>query len=310
MQALGSPFLQNHGLRLLRAARAVVASPGDGTAAGSFRVETDRLEQRHAVGVSCTDLLASAAEVEASRLTIGERLEPSPAHRQGFDWLASRLGADDAYELMGILTFLAFITDHPCEWFAKLAESAAHDTEPWKHMAVPQILDRLGWTDGVERYLDLVAAGEPVGTPYVANWLGEAARRLGRWLLLEVLGRPAVHLSELDESRLRRVFPPVNVYPSRAGGMIIHRNGVALDADSGFAGDALSDVALVGAAALLLGRSEPSYCNHERCPVHPTATCRHWYAPPDTETGHQACHFIKAFTHWAGTDPVSAYGRR
>ena len=127
-QALGSPFLANHGLRLGRAAYAVVS--GDGVEA--FAAEAGRLGQPHPSGVSCEDLLESAAELEANRLEGSlsrlshraqlDRLYPDPAapQRRGFEHLAGRIGDDDACELLALLTFLAFIHDDPCAWVPQL----------------------------------------------------------------------------------------------------------------------------------------------------------------------------------------------
>ena len=124
--------------------------------------------------------------------------------------------------------------------------------EIFKSLEVAQILDRLEWADEFNGYWDRVAAevGQPVGTPYIVDPLREAMRRLGRSALLETLARPSAHLNALPEPELRAVQPPVMVFPSRTGGLVHQRNGLALD-DPGFVGRALADVAIFGAAERL-----------------------------------------------------------
>jgi len=336
LQALGSPLLQNHGLRLLRAAQAAVSAAGRGfevndAAARDFHREEHFLAQQHSSGLSCVDLLESAAELEANRLDIGagaadgvrlgrnhrallERMHPDPAspRRRAFDFLTGRLGDDDACDLMALLTFLAFIGNDPCAAFIQLAEWAADEPEAWKSLTAAQMIDRLGFGDQFEEYWDAVAAGEPLGTPYVVDPLREAMRRLGRSLLLEVLGRPAFYLPRLDEPQLRAVLPPVMIFPSREGGLVHHLNGVALDVNPAFAGNALAEVAVYGAAQrLTLDRRVPirNYCNHDGCQHHRSSLCHRWYRPPNTHEGHDTCHFVRVFAHYAGIDPAAAWNR-
>ena len=326
MQALGSPFLQSHGLRLLRAAHGVIEDP-KGPRNG-FEAEVRRLTQRHPTGVSCEDLLAAAAEVEANRLMsrpdpalrqlapgavhrlLLAQVHPDPAspHRRGFDHLAARIGDDDACELLPLVTFLAFVHDDPCEAFAHLVDLAQREPEWLKTMTAAQVLDRAGWGDDYEHYWDRVAAGEPIGTPYVVDPLRKAMREHGRSALLELLARPAARLAELSEPQLRAVEPPVIVFPLRHGGLFHHRNGVALD-DHDWAQQALVDVGLYGAAERLTmdRRSQgPSYCTHTGCPHHPTGLCDRWYLPPTTADGHDACSFAPVFVYKAGMEPADA----
>jgi hypothetical protein len=330
VQALGSPFLQNHGLRLIRAAHDVVDHPR--AVDESFAAEAGRLRRPHPSGVSCDDLLEAAAELEANRLASSsdptlelmsvadvhglllQQLHPDPGapQRRGFYHVAERIGADDACDLLPLLTFLAFIHDDPCEAFEYLLQAAEHSAESLKTMTTAQLLDRLGWSDGFEHYWDLVAAGEPVGTPYIADPLREAMQRFGRSQLLEVLSHPSRYLLQLPEHLLRAIQPPVIVFPSRAGGFVHHRNGVALDVDPAFAIKALTDVGLVGAAErLTVAResTEPAYCMHDGCPHHETALCSRWYVPPSTAEGHDACGFIREFTSCAGSDPAAVWAR-
>ncbi len=333
LHVLGSPFLQNQGLRLLRSAHEVLEAVGaDGEAAAEFEREARLLAEPHPLGISCTDLLESATEVEVNRLATSPEVElglrsradmhralleqvpegPGSSRCRGFDWLAARIGDDDAYDLLPLLTFLAFVTQEPCEMFASLASSAAADPETWKEMSAAQILDRLEWSDQYDGYWDLVAAGEPVGTPYVADALNEAMTRLGRSLLLEVLARPAVYLLQLPEHQLRSVLPPVIVYPSQTGGLVRHLNGVALDVDPMFASNALADVAAFGAAERLTLESRgasPAYCYHDGCPHRESGLCHRWYGPPGTSEGHDECLFIRVFAHHTGMDPAVAWSR-
>jgi hypothetical protein len=330
VQALGSPFLHNHGLRILRAAHDVVDAPWNGHE--SFVTEVGRLRRRNSSGLSCEDLLESAAEVEASRLMSasgggGQPVQlamayranlthaysdPDAPQRRGFDYLAERIGDESAYELLALLTFLAFIHDEPCEAFEYLAPVAGQAPEAFRSMSAAQHLDRLEWADGYEQYWDSVAAGEPLGTPYVVEPLREAMRRLGRSALLETIARPGVHLLKLTDDQLRAVEPPVIVFPSREGGLVHHRNGVALGIDPRFTAEALIDVGLYGAAERLTvdrRATEPVYCNHTRCPHRTTGLCRRWYLPPSTADGHNACPFVRRFTDHAASDPAATWAK-
>src|SRR5207245_526178 len=91
MQSLGSQLLQNHGLRLLNAGRAVLeatASGNDGGAAERFAGELRFLTAPSANGLTPSDLLESAAATEAPRLLsqIGFSFSSSPG--PAFDLLA------------------------------------------------------------------------------------------------------------------------------------------------------------------------------------------------------------------------------
>jgi hypothetical protein len=99
--------------------------------------------------------------------------------------------------------------------------------------------------------------------------------------------------------------PPVVVHPSRDGGLVHRLNG--LGRDRRFAGDALADVALVGAARRLVIAPEATYCHHVGCPHHASGLCGHWFNPPDNATGHDDCGFVRAFSHYAGQEPASAW---
>jgi hypothetical protein len=331
LHTLGSPFLHNRGLRLLRAAHAVLETRGeDDTLVSEFIREADGLAEPRPLGISCADLLDSATEVEANRLATSPEVAlglrtPADMHRElldrlgegadsprrrGYEWLAARMGDDDAYDLLPLLTFLAFVTQEPCEMFERLADAAAADPETWKSMSSAQLLDRLEWSDPYDSYWDMIAAREPVGTPYVADTLIEAMTRLGRSLLLELLARPTAYLSQLPEPQLRGVLPPVIVYSAREGGLVHHLNGVALDVDETFASNALADVAAFGAAerlSLAKHGQTSAYCYHDGCPHHESALCHRWFSPPTTDVGHDACHFITVFEHHAGTDPATAW---
>jgi hypothetical protein len=340
IQALGSPFIQDHGLRLVRALHEVVDDPGGGH--NAFVAEAGRLGRRHSSGLSCEDLLESAAEVEASRLMsasiVGDGqvenlvivqpdriaapaqayranlaeayADPDAPQRRGFEHLADRIGDELAYELFAPLTFLAFIHDDPCEAFEYLVSVADDAPEAFASMSAAQHLDLLEWADVHEQCWDRISAGEALGTAYIVEPLREAMRRLGRSALLEVLARPAAHLPTLTENQRRAVEPPVIVFPSRAGGLVYRRSGVALDVDPEFAGKALTEVGLYGAAerlTLARGDTEPVYCAHIRCPHRDAGLCRRWYWPPSAVEGHDACSFVRVFAAHADMDPARTW---
>lgn len=183
MQGLGSPFLQSHGLRLLRATHDVITNPlGPHDA---FEREAQRLAAPHPTGVSCEDILAAAAEVEAVKLMV--RADPNlqsalpgnihrvllaqvhpdrdAPQRRGFDHLAARIGDEDACELLPLLTFLAFIHDDPCEAFNYLAGAAESSADALKAMTAAQVLDRVGWSDGYDSYWDRWPRANRSGRP-------------------------------------------------------------------------------------------------------------------------------------------------
>ncbi len=327
MQALGSPFLHNHGLRLLRTSSNVVDDPNGRHDA--FSAEAALLNRPHSSGISCSDLLESSAEVEAIRNLLKldatlrllppgsvirlllEQLHPDPAahRRRGFDYLAEHIGDDDACELLALLTFLAFLGDDPLAGFEYLVSAIPVAPTVFKTATAAQILDRLGWGDNFDEYWDLVASGAPTGTPYIVDPLREAMRRLGRSLLLEVLARPGAHIENLLEPQLRAVEPPVIIYPSRDGSLVYHRNGIALD-DPNFTGNALADLSIYGAAIRLAGdrrHAEPPYCAHVRCPHHHAGLCHRWYHPPSAAEGHDTCYFVHLFESRSGRTPAAAW---
>ena len=329
VQALGSPFLHRHGLRLLRMSEEVVA----GADAGPFRAETAVLRRPNASGLTAEDLLESAAEVESARMTyasligfvaIGSPAEhyraelhqayPDPAEprRKAFDLLAGRIGVEPAYELLALLTFLAFIGDDPPGMFDQFLPVVAAQPAAFAALSAAQLLDRLGWADNYEDYLDQVAAGEPIGSSFVVDPLSAALRLHGRSALLEILARPATHLLSLGEQELRAIEPPLIVYPSRGGGLVHHRNGLANGPDPELAGRIITAVGLYGAAERLAGvaASTPVYCLHTGCPFHHAGLCDRWFLPPSSAQGHDACAFGRVFRNVAGTDPARARAAR
>jgi hypothetical protein len=328
MQGLGSPFLQSHGLRLLIAAQDLIEAPTGSHEA--FTAEARRLAEPDAGGLSCEDLLAAAAEVEVLRLLprdptlelmspgsfhrlVLKQVHPDPdaPARRGFEALARRIGDDDACELFPILTFLAFILNDPCETFDSLVRMAELSAQPFKQLTAAQLIDWLGWADDYERCWDLVAAGEPVGTPYLVDPLRAAMRLHGRSELLEVLARPSSHLNALPEAQARAVQPPIIVFPRRDGGVHHHRNGVALD-DVDWAQEALVNLGRYGAAERLTdnhSETNPSYCTHLGCPHHAVGLCNRWYLAPTTAQGHDDCSFPPVFAASAGMYPAEIVGR-
>ena len=205
VQALGSPFLHRNGLRLLRMSEEVVA----GADPAPFRAETAVLRQPNASGLTAEDLLESAAELESARLTYatltGVLPSGSPAsffrselhaaypdashpRRKAFDHFAGLAGVEAAYELLALITFLIFIGDDPAGMFDQLAPAMAKQADGFAALSAAQLLDRFGWADNYEEYLDRIAAGEPIGTPYLVDPLRAAAlRRHGRSALIETL---------------------------------------------------------------------------------------------------------------------------
>lgn len=310
LQALGSQHLHNHGLRLMRAGRDVLQAIDDRATADRFAREARFLTEPGEHGLSPWDVMEAAAAIEARRLiphvawTSTESLSPA------FDWLAGQLGHEDAAELCAFLTFFAILTEDPPGTFVWLAQIAAQDPETWKRAKASAVLDQLDWGESFDAYWDLVSAGEPVGTPYLTEPLREGMRRIGRARLLELLARPSAHMPELPENELRAVLPPVIVYPSRAGGLVHHLNGVALEDGGRFAGDALADVGVFGAACQLAVHPEPAYCDHVGCPHWHTGLCQTWFNPPDNDRGHDDCGFVRAFANYAGQAPAAAWGPR
>jgi hypothetical protein len=126
--------------------------------------------------------------------------------------------------------------------------------------------------------------------------------------LLELLARPANRLEGLTEPQLRAVEPPVIMFPSRHGGLVRHRNGVAVD-DAEWGQQALVDTGVYGAAERLTierHRTGPSYCTHTGCPHHGAGLCDRWYLVPSTADGHDACSFGPVFTLNARMTPAAA----
>jgi len=308
VQALGSPLLQNHGLRLLRTSHAVLEqleSPSSQAANHEFGTEARFLQVAGAGGLTPWEVLEAGAGAEALRLLPQVEFTGRPSYGRAFDLLAQHVGDDVASELCYLFAFLSFITADPCDTFLRLVEAASGDSGPWRRMRAADILEQLGFGEEFESYLDLVSVGEPVGTPYVVDPMREAMQRLGRSQLLETLARPAAHLNELAEDDLRSLLPPVIVYPSSTGGLVHHLNGVAREDGGDFASNALAEVGIFGAACGLAVSPLGTYCHHVQCPTHPTGLCSHWYNPPTSERGHADCPFPGVFAHWAAREPTS-----
>ncbi|WP_433307218.1 hypothetical protein ACQP2F_22935 [Actinoplanes sp. CA-030573] len=310
VQALGSPFLHRHGLRLLRMAEEVVG----GADPAELRAELAVTRRPNASGLTAGDLLESAAELESARMTYAtlagtlpagspaalyrsqlHHAYPDPAEprRKAFDHFAGVAGLDAAYELLALVTFLVFLGDDPAGMFDQLAPAVAKQAEGVAGLSAAQLLDRLGWADNYEEYLDLIVAGEPIGTPFLVDPLRAALALHGRSALIETLARPATGLLALGEDELRAIEPPLIVYPSRDGGLVHHRNGLARGDDSRFAYRIIAAAGTYGAAERMTSpvTGGDAYCAHVACPQHAGALCHRWFLPPDSAEGHEACSF-------------------
>lgn len=157
-----------------------------------------------------------------------------------------------------------------------------------------------------------MVSGKPIGSPFVVDPLRAALRLHGRSALIEIIARPATHLLSLSEDELRAIEPPLIVYPSREGGLVHHRNGLANGPEPELAGRIISAVGLYGAAESLAGvaAAEPVYCLHTGCPFHNAGLCDRWFLPPSTAEGHDACAFGRVFSNIAGMDPARARAAR
>jgi len=338
-QSLGSPFLNSHGLRLMKLAVDVVSQSGVDSAAsqetaGTFRTEARRLTDRTQYGLSCLDLLESAAELEAHRgymnqfsvvgrptpvtvyRDLQERIHPDPeaSRRKGFDWVADRLGPDEAFELMAPLTFLAFLADDPVGRFMALAFDATGTTGTLMEATGEQLLAWAG-ADYVSEYLAPIARGEPIGTQFVAEPLRAALEIWGASALIEAFCRPSIHLPRLpgDPATFGHVLPPVLVFSSsRSHEPIFLRKGIA-GRDPSFAYDIIRHAAILASAQRLVtsnGQDVEAVCWHRQCPVFPTGLCFRWFKIPSREEGHDTCFFPVEFGRVAGLTPVAAWSRR
>lgn len=336
VQAMGSPFLNRHALRLLRTAVEVIrrARPGaDGwsTACSQFRNEATRLTRRNENELSCIDLLESTARLEAYRrflsgyaipghrttvslyldLEAAAHPEPGSPERRGFTYLSERLGPDDAYMLLAPLTFLAFITENPVATFSSLTSRAVGHAEELSHMRCEELLAWAGLADQYwSEYLGPVAMGAPLGTTFITDPLQAALRIWDRSSLLDAFCRPATYLMRLpgDQRTFRHLLLPVIILRENSGELTATSNGVA-ESRPGFAYDVIRHAGLVAAAErLTVLRDAPveHRCWHQGCPVFATGLCHSWYAVPDTQMGHDACGFPREFAAVAGVLPTQA----
>lgn len=339
VQSMGSAFLNIHGLRLVKTAVDALASVGGSSdaqheAAARFAAQATLLSERTTYGLSCFDLLESAATLEAHRRYLGgfgvagkatpvslyleqqERLYPDPAspQRYGFKWLSNRLGPDDAYLLLAPLTFLSFIADDPVEMFMRLAQEAIGATETLRTANAPELLAWAGIGDRyADQYLLPVASGEPVGTQFITDPLCAALQIWGVSSLLEAFCRPSVHIAALpgDQATFRHLLPPVQLVHTRSGELTVLKNGLAAS-QPGLAYDILGHAGVVAAAQrLTLPNSVTDHvCWHVQCPVFATGLCWRWYYVPSAEDGHDTCLFPQEFAGVAGMAPADAWAAR
>ena len=161
---------------------------------------------------------------------------PDASHprRKAFDHLAGLAGVEAAYELLALITFLVFIWEDPAGMFDQLAPAVANQADGFAALSAAQLLDRLGWADNYEEYLDRVAAGSRSARRSSSTRCARPCAWHGRSALIETLARPGTHLLALGEDELRAIEPPLIVYPLRDGGLVHHRNGLARGDDSAF----------------------------------------------------------------------------
>ena len=205
LQALGSQLLHNQACGSW-AGRDVLAAIDDAAATQRFAREARFLTVTGERGVSTWDLLEAAAAIEARRLipqaawTSPDQAGPASTARRP----ARRGGRRRAVRLPDVLRD----PDRASRRHVRcLAEAAATQDPDLEGRRASAVLDQLDWGE-FDAYWDLVSAGEPVGTPYLAEPLREGMRRIGRSRLLELLARPSAHLHELKESELRACSRP------------------------------------------------------------------------------------------------------
>jgi hypothetical protein len=338
-QSLASPFLNNHALRLLRSAVDLVSlAGGESTArreaARKFRAELGRMSDRAQYGLSCLDLLESAAEVETHRQymnsfsvqdqptavsvyqNLQNRIHPNAEspQRKGFDWLTTRLGPDDAFLLMAPLTFLAFLADDPVNKFRSLAFEAAGREGMLRDASGDELLQWFGADNYVATYLAPVSRGEPIGTPFITDPLRAALELWTPSQLINAFCRPSTHLTTLpgDQRAYRHLVPPVIILRASSGNLSVLRNGLA-EKDPNLVYDVLRHAGIM-AAAERLAASVPDdaerVCWHRGCPVFATGLCWRWYMIPTREEGHDICRFPDEFAAVAKISPVDAWSRR
>jgi hypothetical protein len=230
-------------------------------------------------------------------------------YRRSFDWLASSIAAEAAYELLAPVSFLALQTNKPEAEFVRIANLLSKEKNlDYRALTEVQELARLAYEDGWSSWLHGFEKGEPeAGHVTLDPCITFCVGKLGVATATQLGATPSRVTRELFESEA--VAPPVTAYSGLGEPAIFVSNYARGD----LAAAVLDWTALVGAAERLttLAETDPyQFCRHSSCPHFDSVLCHRYFAPPSSD--HKICRFPRMLHKVADMNPNdlwSAVGR-
>ncbi len=271
--------------------------------------ETDQLSQ--------LDLLEGVAVLESFKLTTrggshddflafrdeifpGELRSP---YRWSFNWLASDIGPDAAYELLSPVTYVSLNTRDPQAAFGRLSRKLAEQGDARAAGELEQLWELLG-AGPPDTWLAAFEGGEPEGGHVTLDpGITAAVAALGSGELARIGAEPSrVTAEQADVLR-----PPLTAF----GG----EDGISFErapyTDDALAARVLAWTGWVGAAERLTLAAEADpyqFCPHgDACPHHFSALCHRHFAPPPPAAGWAGCSFITTMQRELGIAPAALW---
>lgn len=274
--------------------------------------ETDQL--------SLLDLLEGVAVLESFKLTTrggthddflrfrddvfpGDLRSP---YRWTFNWLASDIGAQAAYDLLSPVTYVSLQTHNPQATFGRLSQNLADGGEAAAVAAAgePERLWELLGVDASRTWLAVFEASQPE-TRHVTLDPGivAAVAALGADELARIGAQP----SRVTPDQADVLRPPLTAFGGEQ--RVVFQPAPHVDDALGAA--VVAWTSWVGAAERLALSAEADlyqFCPHsEACPHHASALCHRHFAPPPLEAGWERCNFIAKMRQELGTEPAALW---
>ena len=211
-------------------------------------------------------------------------------YRWSFNWLASDIGLEAAYELLGPVSFFALQTDDPAREFIRISTLLSQEKDlDYKALTDIKVLSEFthprGWTSWLQNF----EHGEPEsGHVTLDPCTAYATTRLGVDMTTQLGAIP----SQVTPESFEALRPPVIAY----SGIDAVTFEIAVFARENHLAETILDwTSVVGAAERLTILAETEvyqFCPHKlECPHFESALCHKNFAPPGVLRSYDQCRF-------------------
>jgi hypothetical protein len=222
-------------------------------------------------------------------------------YRWSFDWLASEIGLNAAYELLGPVSFLALQTPDPGDQFVRIAKRLAKQKPfDYRDLANLDALAEFIHVGDLASWLNKFETGEPEsGHVILDKCIAFAVNQIGVDALRQIGATPG----RANEDSFDALRPPVIAY---SGVGTVTAEVAPYARDKLYV--AVRDwTAVVGAAERLTTSADidvHQFCPHVRaCPHFESGLCHRYFAPPPVKLTWDQCRFPRVVQQMAGLAP-------